>query len=178
MLRDKHGRKYAVLFSNSDILCKLIRACHLHRNSCSLVGERDSHPNNLLLPKADVGGVGGAVGARHMGGGVGDAALQGISDSVAVVKSLLHFRCLTTDCFFKPTSLSPPAPHLGTLMRSQGASYVGISGKFKALKPRLSCQPRSTTTINPHCSSGPSFQPVLAPGNPILLFPEVLICER
>lgn len=38
MLRDKHSRKYAILFTNLNILCKLIRSCHLHTNAAPCVG--------------------------------------------------------------------------------------------------------------------------------------------
>lgn len=68
MLRDKHTSKYAILFSNLNILCKLIRFCHLYTCSCSLCGS-DILPQTTALLKDRCCWVGYLVDVPHTAGG-------------------------------------------------------------------------------------------------------------
>lgn len=95
MLRDKHTSKYAILFSNLNILCKLIRFCHLYTYSCSLCGS-DIPSQTTALLKDRCCWVGYLVDVPHIGGGdQGGRSLKELL-IVAILESLtpvLMFKC-------------------------------------------------------------------------------------
>lgn len=117
MLRDKHGSKYAILFSNLNILCELIRSCHIHAYGCSLCGSETPNPTTCSSQRQMLSGR-GLVDAPH----IKDRELKGSSLKELLIVSLqwsvwLHFWYSTADGFLKPTFLCFSAPYLGKLIR-------------------------------------------------------------
>lgn len=152
MLRDKHGRKDAILFTNLNVLCELIRSCHLHTNAAPCGGVI-LHPTTCSPQRRMLLGAG----------------LGGIAESVAVAESASK---LMSDRLCTPASFLCPRP---ARQAAEKGRVLPASHQWEAQATHPLHSPREPHPAVLHCSLSGHFWPF---GSPTASSQEASFCGQ